>query len=179
MPEYIMAYICQKMLSGLAYLHNENRIHRDIKSDNVFLTLDGGVKLGDFGFAAQLTEAHQYRNTFVGTACWMAPELVKGSEYSAKVDIWALGIVSLELAEREPPLITTPPVRAIYIISTSPPPTLKSPDDWSPEFVDFTKQCLTREPEERPSAAELLEHPFLTKSCPNELFSQYLTDWKS
>ena len=86
----------------------------------------------------------------------MSPELIKGEEYTAAVDIWAFGIVCLELAEKEPPLITTPPVRAIYIISTSPSPTLQRPDKWSPEFVDFTKQCLSRDPEQRSTASELL-----------------------
>ena len=174
-----MAFIAQQMLLGLEYLHNESRIHRDIKSDNIFLTHAGGVKLGDFGFAAQLTKAHAYRTTMLGTPCWMAPELAGGAEYTQKVDIWSLGIVAIELAEREPPLITTPPVRAIYIIQTGNPPSLKKPSKWSPEFVDFTKQCLVKDPECRWSATELLQHPFIHKACPKEVFSDFLVDWKS
>jgi serine/threonine protein kinase len=64
----------------------------------------------------------------------MAPELVKGDNYSTPVDIWALGIVALELAEREPPHITIPPIRTVYIIASQPAPTLKNPEQFSPEF---------------------------------------------
>ena len=94
-PEEVMSFILYEVLNGLICLHNNHRIHRDIKSDNILLSLNGDVKLGDFGYAAQLTTDQDHRKSIVGTPSWMAPELANGSGYDIKVDIWSLGIVVL------------------------------------------------------------------------------------
>jgi len=84
-------------------MHNKNKIHRDIKADNILINSKGEVKICDFGFSAQLTEGKTHRKSIVGTPCWMAPELILSADYTNKVDIWSLGIVMVELAEGDPP----------------------------------------------------------------------------
>ena len=98
----------------------------------------------------------------------MAPELIRGQEYDGKVDVWSLGITALEMADGEPPHLTELPLRALLLITTSPPPTLKRPHAWSPAFNDFLERCLQPEPEKRPTAQELLAHPFLKHACSKE-----------
>ena len=110
-PEPCIAFVCREMLRGLAFLHRQHRLHRDIKSDNVLVGFDGAVKLADFGFAAGLTQEQDKRRSVVGTPYWMAPELIRGQEYDAKVDVWSLAVTALELAEGEPPHLHLPPLR--------------------------------------------------------------------
>mmetsp|Transcript_6895 Transcript_6895/g.29121 ORF Transcript_6895/g.29121 Transcript_6895/m.29121 type:complete len:178 (+) Transcript_6895:3-536(+) len=166
----------QDTLEALAQIHSLRQIHRDIKSDNVLISSDGVVKLADFGFAAQLTQDKAKRNTMVGTPYWMAPELVRGEHYDEKVDIWSLGIMVMELAEGDPPYIELPTLRALFFINTKGAPPLKEPAKWSREFQSFVEACLQRDSRARPSAAQLLGHPFLANSCPysdiNDLVSR-------
>ncbi|CAG9329205.1 unnamed protein product [Blepharisma stoltei] len=178
-PEHLMAYILKEALTGLVNLHHEHRIHRDIKSDNILISWDGKIKLSDFGYAAQLTTEEDKRTTVVGTPCWMAPELIIGSKYDTKVDIWSLGIVALEVAERDPPFLKENPLRALYMISNAPSPALKKPEEWSDEYVDFVSLCLIKDPDRRPSSDELMTHPFI-QSAPNDagsLFCEYFQEW--
>jgi len=158
-------------------MHSYHRIHRDIKSDNLLLNSKGEIKLADFGYAAQLTEAKTKRSTIVGTPYWMAPELIRGQDYSAKVDIWSLGIMIMEMAEGEPPYMEFPPLRALFLITTKGIPSLKNPTSWTPEFVNFVALCLEIDVEKRQHAAELLEHPLVSdRVAPareiNELFQK-------
>jgi len=170
MTESQIATVCRDTLAGLAYIHTLHRIHRDIKSDNLLLGDDGSVKLADFGYAAQLTQEKSKRNTIVGTPYWMAPELIRGQNYDQKVDLWSLGIMCMEMAEGEPPYMEFPPLRALFLITTKGIPDLKDQNKWSPEFKDFVKKCLDKEPDSRPDASDLLKHPFLRRCChPSEL----------
>lgn len=180
-PEKQIAYIALEILRGLRVLHNHHRIHRDLKSDNILISTEGDVKLGDFGYAAQLTQENNARQTVVGTPSWMAPELAGGNDYNMKVDIWSLGIVMLELADGEPPYIRENPMKALFNIVTKPPPEIQNKRRWSNEMKDFVRQCLIKEPNERPSTTELMTHPFLEQvgETAKEQFAEYVRDFYS
>lgn len=93
------------MCQGLLAFHRRNILHRDIKSDNVFISHNGDVKLADLGFSVFLTEEKTTRMSTCGTLNWLAPEMINGNEYSKSVDIWALGITAYELAKFVPPFL--------------------------------------------------------------------------
>lgn len=174
-----IACVCKDLLEALKYLHAANRIHRDIKSDNVLLGSDGEVKLADFGFCAELTKSDNKRRSVVGTPYWMAPEVIKGVDYDTKVDIWSLGILAIEMADGEPPLLDLPPLRALFIIATQPPPQPKEPEKWSATFKDFLSCSLAKNPAKRASAEELLAHPFIAQACDNSFLSALLKKYKN
>ncbi|XP_019164855.1 PREDICTED: serine/threonine-protein kinase 3-like [Ipomoea nil] len=163
LEEYQIAYICREALKGLSYLHSIFKVHRDIKGGNVLLTDQGEVKLGDFGVAAQLTRTMSKRNTFIGTPHWMAPEVIQESRYDGKVDVWALGVSAIEMAEGLPPRATVHPMRVLFMISIEPAPMLEDKENWSLVFHDFIAKCLTKDPRLRPTAAEMLKHKFIEK----------------
>ncbi|XP_077211283.1 protein kinase superfamily protein isoform X2 [Tasmannia lanceolata] len=163
LEEYQIAYICKEALKGLSYLHSIFKVHRDIKGGNILLTEQGEVKLGDFGVAAQLTKTMSKRNTFIGTPHWMAPEVIQESRYDGKVDVWALGVSAIEMAEGFPPRSTVHPMRVLFMISIEPAPMLEDKEKWSLVFHDFVAKCLTKEPRLRPTAPEMLKHKFIEK----------------
>jgi len=167
-----IAVVMKMSLQGLEYLHHHKKIHRDIKSGNILLNHEGDCKLADFGVSAELTTTMAKRKTVIGTPYWMAPEVLQSTEYNGKADIWSLAITAIELAVGEPPHSNVHPMRAIFMIPTSEPPTLPNPEKWSKEFNDFLKVCLVKEPDKRPSAATLLKtHPFITKSKGKEVIA--------
>lgn len=106
----------------------------------------------------------------------MAPELIRGQEYDAKVDIWSLGITAIEMAEGEPPLLNEPPLRALLLITINNAPTLKDSARWSPAFKHFLSRCLDLKPEKRSSAEQLLMHPFLKSACSEEDMAAFASD---
>ncbi|KAG7589482.1 Protein kinase domain [Arabidopsis suecica] len=163
LEEYQIAYICREALKGLAYLHSIYKVHRDIKGGNILLTEQGEVKLGDFGVAAQLTRTMSKRNTFIGTPHWMAPEVIQENRYDGKVDVWALGVSAIEMAEGLPPRSAVHPMRVLFMISIEPAPMLEDKEKWSLVFHDFVAKCLTKEPRLRPTAAEMLKHKFVER----------------
>ncbi|XP_071686286.1 serine/threonine-protein kinase 1 isoform X2 [Rutidosis leptorrhynchoides] len=163
LEECQIAYICKETLKGLSYLHSIFKVHRDIKGGNILLTEQGEVKLGDFGVAAQLTRTMSKRNTFIGTPHWMAPEVIQESRYDGKVDVWALGVSAIEMAEGLPPRSNVHPMRVLFMISIEPAPMLEDKEKWSLVFHDFIAKCLTKDPRIRPAASELLKHKFIEK----------------
>lgn len=165
MDESVIAFICREVLRGLESLHSIRRVHRDIKGDNVLLDMDGSVKVADFGFCAELSKRSGKRNTVVGTPFWMAPEVIRGSNYDCKVDIWSTGILALECAEGKPPHLGVSPIRAMFLIATQGAPKLAGGGVWSEEIRDFINQCCSLGSPDRPSAAQALEHPFIAKAC--------------
>jgi p21-activated kinase 1 len=111
-----VAYFAREVLKALKYMHDANKIHRDIKTDNVRIRSDGVVKLADFGYTSQLSASGESRKSILGTADSMASELITAKPYSFPVDIWSLEIMCRELAEGEPPFVEFPPMRALFLI---------------------------------------------------------------
>eukprot|EP00727_Mastigamoeba_balamuthi_P008949 m51a1_g4677 putative serine threonine-protein kinase 4 (405) ;mRNA; r:138304-139986 len=156
----VIAYILQCVVLGLIYLHDLHKLHRDIKAANILITLDGQVKLGDFGVSGQLRNTVALRHTVIGTPLWMAPEVIKQVGYNEKADIWSLGITAIEIVEGSPPLHDVHPMKAIFMIPNRPSPTLADPARF-PELTDFIARCLVKEPDSRASAKDLLSMPLI------------------
>lgn len=171
--ESTLANIAVQALKGLNFLHSCNQLHRDLKPANFLISHRGEVKVADLGIMKQLTvepgkPGLPRTNTFVGTAAYMSPERITGKEYSFPSDVWALGlsIVSLALGQL---LIKTQGGywTIVHSIRDDPAPSL--PDSFSPEIRDFCNQCLKKNPDERMTCKQLLQHPFLKKAMPEDL----------
>jgi len=173
MEESQIAYVLNEVLKGLNYMHEQDKMHRDIKSDNILLGSNGDVKISDFGGSAQLKEYQSWRTTLTGSPYWMAPEVLE-EKYSRKIDMWSLGIMAQEMAEGVPPYFDLPPMKALVLITTKGIPDLKNASDWSEDFRDFLRRCTMKDPKRRPTAQELLGHGLLKQQCTKKSFSDWI-----
>lgn len=158
------ATVCEGVLQALSYLHAQGVVHRDIKSDSILLTLDGRIKLSDFGFCAQISKDVPKRKSLVGTPYWMAPEVISKTPYGTEVDIWSLGIMVVEMVDGEPPYFSETPITAMKKLRDEAAPSVKNIQKVSPVLKDFLGCMLTRDTLQRSSASDLLEHPFLLQA---------------
>ena len=159
--EIEISAIIYMVLQGINFIHKKNLVNRDIKGRNILVGKNGSVKLCDFGICRKYIEngMKKFRG---GSPYWMAPEILKKEEYTQNIDIWALGITCIELAEYEPPYSKYSPDEVLKKIIKNPPKGLNNPDNWSYEFNDFVKKCLEIDKNKRPFSDELLKHEFIT-----------------
>ncbi|KAJ0097397.1 hypothetical protein Patl1_27925 [Pistacia atlantica] len=158
--EPVIQTYTRQILLGLAYLHARNTVHRDIKGANILVDPHGEIKLADFGMAKHITACSSMLS-FKGSPYWMAPEVVMNTNgYSLTVDIWSLGCTILEMATSKPPWSQYEGVAAIFKIGNSK-DIPEIPDHLSSDAKSFIRQCLQRDPSARPTAAQLLDHPFV------------------
>jgi serine/threonine-protein kinase 24/25/MST4 len=160
--EIEVSTIMEMVLKGLIDIHNKNLIHRDIKGANILLSEDGRAKIADFGVGVHLINGKN-RNSKKGSPYWMSPQVALNNEYDAKTDIWSFGITCIEMINGEPPYSQLKPRCAMEKIAKSP-PMVEDFIDFeyhTDEFIDFVKKCLEVDPNNRPTAKELLKHPFI------------------
>ncbi|CAN6296828.1 unnamed protein product [Urochloa humidicola] len=181
--EPVIASILKETLKALEYLHRQGHIHRDVKAGNILIDSPGVVKLGDFGVSACMFDRgdrQRARNTFVGTPCWMAPEVLQpGTGYNFKADIWSFGITALELAHGHAPFSKYPPMKVLLMTLQNAPPGLDYDRDkrFSKSFKEMVAMCLVKDQTKRPTAEKLLKHSFFKNAKPPELtVKSVLTD---
>ncbi|NXD76944.1 M3K19 kinase, partial [Halcyon senegalensis] len=167
LPEIVLSKYTKQILQGVAYLHDNRVVHRDIKGNNVMLMPNGTVKLIDFGCARRLawvslsgTQSEMLKSVH-GTPYWMAPEVINESGYGRKSDIWSVGCTVFEMATGKPPLASMDRIAAMFYIGAHRGLMPSLPERFSGTAVDFVHACLTRDQHERPSAVQLLDHPFV------------------
>ncbi|CAM6129750.1 unnamed protein product [Calypogeia fissa] len=180
--EPVIATVLKETLKALDYLHKHGHIHRDVKAGNILMDGQGGVKLGDFGVSACMFDTgdrQRSRNTFVGTPCWMAPEVMEQVHgYDFKADIWSFGITALELAHGHAPFSKYPPMKVLLMTLQNAPPGLDYERDkrFSKSFKEMIAMCLVKDPVKRPSAEKLLKHSFFKNARSSDYISKHVLD---
>ncbi|XP_070078488.1 serine/threonine-protein kinase 3 isoform X4 [Equus przewalskii] len=148
------------------------------KNTDLWIVMEycGAGSVSDIIRLRNKTDTMAKRNTVIGTPFWMAPEVIQEIGYNCVADIWSLGITSIEMAEGKPPYADIHPMRAIFMIPTNPPPTFRKPELWSDDFTDFVKKCLVKNPEQRATATQLLQHPFIKNAKPVSILRDLITE---
>lgn len=180
--EPVIATLLREVLKALVYLHNHGHIHRDVKAGNILIDSNGAVKLADFGVSACMFDAgdrQRSRNTFVGTPCWMAPEVMQQLHgYDFKADIWSFGITALELAHGHAPFSKYPPMKVLLMTLQNAPPGLDYERDkkFSKSFKEMVATCLVKDPKKRPTSEKLFKHSFFKHARSNEYLARTILE---
>ncbi|CAK9216963.1 unnamed protein product [Sphagnum troendelagicum] len=180
--EPVIATVLRECLKALEYLHRHGHIHRDVKAGNILVDGNGVVKLGDFGVSACMFDTgdrQRSRNTFAGTPCWMAPEVMEQLHgYDFKADIWSFGITALELAHGHAPFSKYPPMKVLLMTLQNAPPGLDHDRDkrFSKSFKEMIAMCLVKDPAKRPTAEKLLRHSFFKHARTPDYIARHVLD---
>ncbi|KAI9482603.1 hypothetical protein BDB00DRAFT_857051 [Zychaea mexicana] len=177
--EPLVRHFTRQICMGIEYLHSRSILHRDIKAANILVEGDGVCKISDFGLSKKNDYDEVYdqnsRMSLRGSVYWMAPEVVKNEPYSAKVDIWSLGCTVIEMFTGQRPWLTLNQIATLYNLGCQKSPDV--PEDMSDVGKDFLRQCFQIDPSKRPTAAQLLSHPFCVPD-PTFEFTDYVNKGK-
>lgn len=176
-----IAYVMREILQAIDFLHRNFRLHRNIKCENFLWDESGQIKLTHFGEAIPLSaeETKVPGKAITSKSFWTAPEILQGEEYDTAVDIWSLGVSGIELATGDPPFrVRETAIRAQVLIITQPAPKLPKSFGgkavhWSEDCAHFIEIMLNKDQDERPSAQELLLHPFLQQATSSLDFTNF------
>ncbi|KAK6107756.1 Protein kinase domain family protein [Brugia pahangi] len=180
----VIATILKEILAGLEYIHDSKLVHGDIKASNILISSGGNVQLADFGPSIWVENEERTRKNMPGTVCYLAPEIavlesndVKNDAYTLYVDIWSLGITTLEMAAGYPPYHNKVTSMTLKWIRKNDPPNLDTYEErdyseYGKKYRHFVSSCLKKSAKQRWTAKKLITHPFITTTAQS---SEYLT----